>query len=96
MPAPRRVYKYDPTIGKVVRVDDNIHAGNHLPMINRAYAKRPVESVAMGVGAEQAGELRKTLSGIPGCEVKRNGNPVFTGAKARDRAMRRLGFFDRG
>lgn len=56
----------------------------------------PLECVASGVNASQAGELREHLrrAGVP-TEVSRDGNPIYTSAQHRRRALKARGFYDR-
>jgi len=56
----------------------------------------PIECVASGVHADQAGELRKYLSdkGVP-TEVTRDGNPVYRDQKHRKLALKARGLVDR-
>jgi hypothetical protein len=55
----------------------------------------PMECVASGVHASQANELRELLkkNGCP-TEVKKNGNPVYTSKRHRDKALKIRGMHD--
>lgn len=61
-----------------------------------ATAGWPMECIASGVNAAQAGELREHLAskGVP-TEVSRDGNPIYRDAKHRKRALKARGMFDR-
>lgn len=56
----------------------------------------PLECIASGVHPSQAGELRDYLrrAGVP-TEVTRDGNPVYTSAQHRRRALKARGMHDR-
>jgi hypothetical protein len=56
----------------------------------------PLECVASGVNASQAGELRDffSRSGVP-TEVTSDGNPVYKNASHRKKALKLRGFVDR-
>lgn len=56
----------------------------------------PLECIASGVNAEQAGELREHLAkaGVP-TEVTPDGNPVYRDANHRRKALKARGMFDR-
>ncbi len=56
----------------------------------------PLECIGSGVNAEQAPELRKHLKdkGIP-TEVTPDGNPVYTSAAHRRKALRARGLVDK-
>jgi hypothetical protein len=56
----------------------------------------PMTCVASGVNAAQAGELRDHLAraGVP-TEVTSDGDPVYTSAKHRRKALKARGLFDR-
>jgi hypothetical protein len=62
----------------------------------QASAGWPMECVASGVNAAQAGELRACLArkGVP-TEVTRDGNPVYRNALHRRKALRARGIVDR-
>jgi hypothetical protein len=61
-----------------------------------ATAGWPMECVASGVNAAQAGELRDHLAskGVP-TEISRDGNPIYRDAKHRKKALKARGMFDR-
>jgi hypothetical protein len=69
------------------------HAGSR-PAGGECWPMAPC--VASGVNAEQAGELRKHLADR-GCrtEVTANGDPIYTSAAHRKRALKIRGFFDK-
>jgi len=56
----------------------------------------PMECIASGVHASQAGELRKHFSdrGVP-TDVSRDGNPVYRDAAHRRKALKARGLVDR-
>ena len=56
----------------------------------------PMTCFASGVNANQADELRQHLKecGVP-TEITRDGDPVYTSATHRRRALKARGFFDR-
>jgi hypothetical protein len=56
----------------------------------------PMECLASGVNAEQAQDLRDEFKrvGVP-TEVSADGNPIYTSAAHRKRALKARGFFDR-
>jgi len=56
----------------------------------------PMTCVASGVNAEQAGELRSHLAekGVP-TEVTKDGDPVYTSATHRRKALKVRGFIDK-
>lgn len=56
----------------------------------------PMECIASGVNAEQASELRAHLAGkgVP-TEVSKDGNPIYTSAAHRRKALKARGMFDR-
>lgn len=56
----------------------------------------PLECVASGVNASQAGELRELLArrGVP-TEVSSDGNPIYRDAKHRKKALKARGLFDK-
>ena len=60
-----------------------------------AKAGWPMECLASGVNASQAGELRAHLAaaGVP-TEVTRDGNPVYRDAGHRRKALKARGFRD--
>jgi hypothetical protein len=61
-----------------------------------ATAGWPMECVASGVNAAQAGELRSHLAskGVP-TDISRDGNPIYRDAKHRKQALKVRGMFDR-
>ena len=56
----------------------------------------PLECVASGVNANQAGELRGFLEsrGVP-TDVSRDGNPIYRDARHRKKALKARGLFDK-
>lgn len=56
----------------------------------------PIECVASGVHPEQAGELRKHLAdrGVA-TEITPSGNPIYTDAQHRRKALKARGMVDR-
>jgi hypothetical protein len=56
----------------------------------------PLECIASGVNAAQAGELREFFR-VNGCptEVTNDGNPVYTSASHRRKALKLRGMHDR-
>jgi hypothetical protein len=56
----------------------------------------PIECYASGVHADQADELRQHLRerGVP-TEVTADGDPIYTSAAHRRKALKARGFFDR-
>jgi hypothetical protein len=62
----------------------------------RAGGGWPLECVASGVNAEQAGELRQFFASH-GCptEVSRDGNPIYRDPQHRKRALKLRGLHDR-
>ena len=56
----------------------------------------PLECIASGVNANQAGELRGYLAraGVP-TEVSRDGNPIYRNAQHRRKALKARGLVDR-
>lgn len=82
-----------------VRFDDGSlalrdYAAEHRP--SKAGSGWPMECVASGVNAEQAGELRE-LFRRHNCptEVTRDGDPVYTSARHRKEALKIRGMYDR-
>jgi len=63
---------------------------------NRVKRPWPLECIASGVNANQANELRDHLRGR-GCptEVSEDGNPIYTSAAHRKRALKIRGMHDR-
>jgi hypothetical protein len=61
-----------------------------------AAAAWPMECIASGVNANQAGELRDHFVkvGVP-TEVSRDGNPIYRDAQHRRKALKARGFVDR-
>jgi hypothetical protein len=56
----------------------------------------PIECVASGVNASQAGELREFFQKHgENVEVSRDGNPIYTSAGQRKRLLKLRGFHDR-
>ncbi len=76
------------------RVAERDFAAEHLP--RRAGSGWPMVCFASGVNADQAGELRELFKkgGVP-TEVTRDGDPVYTSAAHRKRALKLRGFFDK-
>jgi hypothetical protein len=69
--------------------------GAELPS-RRSCAWNPIECVASGVNAEQAGELRDFFrKHNESVEVTSDGNPVYTSAGQRKRLLKLRGFHDR-
>lgn len=70
----------------------------HISMSSRQHASKtwPMECIASGVNAGQADELRDHLSrhGVP-TEVSRDGNPIYTSAKHREKALKVRGMHDK-
>jgi len=56
----------------------------------------PMECVASGVNASQAGELRDYLakSGVP-TDVSSDGNPIYKNPRHRKKALKARGMFDK-
>jgi hypothetical protein len=56
----------------------------------------PIECVASGVNASQAGELREHFrkAGVP-TEVSADGNPIYRDARHRRKALKCRGLFDK-
>lgn len=56
----------------------------------------PLECIASGVHASQAGELKKYLrdKGVP-TEVSSDGNPIYKNARHRKKALAARGMFDK-
>lgn len=69
-------------------------SAEHRP--RRAGAGWPMECIASGVNAAQAGELREFFakSGIP-TEVSADGNPIYRSPEHRRKALKLRGFVDR-
>lgn len=105
------VYCYEDAEGVVIErvfsmgtAPTSLHANGR--MFSRCYhAERagvpssagwPMECIASGVNASQAGELRQHLAsrGVP-TEVSRDGNPIYRDARHRRRALAARGMFDR-
>ena len=76
------------------RAAERDFAAEHAP--RRAGSGWPMTCFASGVNAEQSGELRDFLAkaGVP-TEVTPDGDPVYTSAAHRKRALKARGFFDR-
>jgi hypothetical protein len=56
----------------------------------------PIECVASGVHADDAGKLRTHLAekGVP-TEVSKDGNPIYTNSKHRRKALKARGLHDK-
>ena len=69
-------------------------AAEHRPRL--AGAGWPMECIASGVNAAQADELREVFrrGGVP-TEVSADGNPIYTSANHRKRALKLRGFYDK-
>lgn len=76
------------------RVAERDFAAEHSP--RTAGAGWPFECFASGVHPSQAGELREFFhkAGVP-TEVSKNGDPVYTSAAHRKKALKARGFFDK-
>jgi hypothetical protein len=56
----------------------------------------PIECIGSGVNAGQASELRKLFEEKSfNCEVSSDGNPIYTSASHRRRALKLRGFCDK-
>ncbi len=86
----KRYYQAEGVVGQVKGSDNPVKAGK---------PKKPwpmAPCVASGVHPEQAGELRQHLTdrGCP-TEVNSEGNPIYTSASHRKKALKIRGFADK-
>ena len=78
------------------RIFDRSHADEWGGISVPSSSGWPMECVASGVHASQAGELRKFFSdhGCP-TEVSKDGNPIYRNKAHRDKALKLRGFKDK-
>lgn len=95
----KRVYRWDKKLRKIVQVagPPRTHSARGVPLVNDAYAKKPIDSLALGVAPHQVGDMRERVreSGAAGVEVTPGGNVVITSRKGRAKLLRHLGYVDR-
>lgn len=85
---------------ETVRLDDGTVASRDYRAERIGVPSRtgwPIECIASGVNASQAGELRKFFRehGCSDVQVSRDGNPIYENASQRKRALKARGFYDR-
>lgn len=98
MSSTRKVYVYDKKLGRCVQADRPRKAAAAGPMVNNAYARKPVRSFGLAVHPSQVNDMRQRVAEAganQGCEVRNDGSVHFTSRSARKRVLRHLGYYDR-
>jgi hypothetical protein len=81
---------------KTITINDEVCNRDYSSISVPATSGWPLECIASGVNAEQAGELRKEFDRVGvKTEVSKDGNPIYRDAQHRRKALKARGFVDK-